>query len=135
MRNLVKNERQMWYATFISQTDGVDANGDYTGDKVETYSAPVEFWAVLSPGRGYSGGAGTTSRNVYGVDVDAERRITTTDTSLPITETSLIYLHEPNTLESGAADPDDAEFQVSAQPSSGLNILAFPVKSRLRNAD
>lgn len=131
MRNLVKNERKMWYALFIEQTMGVDENGDFTGEPVQKFSAPVPFYAVLSPGRGYSGGAGTTSRNVYGVDVDAERRITSMDKSLPICETSLIYLHEPKVFEDGSADPDDAEYQVSARPADGISVVAFPIKSRL----
>lgn len=135
MRNLVRNERQMWYALFVEKTMGVDENGDFTGDPVLKYSEPVEFWAVLSPGRGYSGGAGTTSRNVYGVDIDAQRRITSTDLDLPICETSLIYLHKPNVLADGTADPDDAEFMVSARPSEGMNIFSVPIEARLRNGN
>lgn len=133
MRTLRKNLRTMWYALYVGMEEQTDANGDRTGDPVVKYSAPVEFEAVLSPGRGYSGGAGTTSQNVYGIDIDAERRIVTDDLETPICETSLIYLHEPRTLQDGSADPQDADFSVSARPAAGLNFLAFPIKSRLRN--
>lgn len=133
MRMLDKNKRTMWYALYESMTTATDANGDETGDPVVNYSVPVEFEAVLSPGRGYSGGAGTTSQNIYGIDIDAERRIVTDDLDIPINETSLIYLHTPKTLQNGHADPADADYSVSARPAAGLNFLAFPIKSRLRN--
>jgi len=133
MRMLDKNKRTMWYALYESMTTATDANGDETGDPVVNYSVPVEFEAVLSPGRGYSGGAGTTSQNIYGIDIDAERRIVTDDLDIPIDETSLIYLHTPQTLQNGHADPADADYSVSARPAAGLNFLAFPIKSRLRN--
>ena len=133
MRLLRRNLRTMWYALYDHMTDQIDSNGDKTGDPLVVYSAPVEFEAVLSPGRGYSGGAGTTSQNIYGIDVDAERRIVTDDLEIPISETSLIYLHEPKTLQDGSADPADADYSVSARPAAGLNFLAFPIKSRLRN--
>ena len=133
MRMLEKNKRTMWYALYESMTTQYDANGDETGDPEVGYSAPVEFEAVLSPGRGYSGGAGTTSQNIYGIDIDAERRIVTDDLDIPICETTLIYLHTPRTLPNGKADPADADFSVSARPAAGFNFLAFPIKSRLRN--
>ena len=133
MRMLATYKRTMWYALYESMTTQYDANGDETGDPEVGYSAPVEFEAVLSPGRGYSGGAGTTSQNIYGIDIDAERRIVTDDLDIPICETTLIYLHTPRTLPNGKADPADADFSVSARPAAGLNFLAFPIKSRLRN--
>ena len=134
MRNLARNERQMWYALYVGETEQTDSNGDYTGEPVLRYSKPVEFWAVISPGRGYNAGfAGQLTRTVFGVDIDSERRIMTTDTTLPITETSLIWLEKPTLLQDGTADPDSATFAVTAKPSDGLNFLAIPVKARLKN--
>ena len=133
MRNLAINERRMWYALYVGKTEQVDSNGDFTGDPVLQYTKPVEFWAVISPGRGYNAGfAGTLDKAIFGVDIDSERRIMTTDTSLPITETSLIWLEQPALLQDGSADPDSATFSVTARPSDGLNFLAIPVKARLK---
>lgn len=135
MRNQARNERRMWYALFVSKSEEVDENGDYTGDPVIKYTKPVEFWAVISPGRGYNAGfAGTLRQQIYGVELDVERRIMTTDLTLPITETSLIWLTEPNVLEDGSADPESADFSVTSRPADGLNFLSIPVKARLKNA-
>lgn len=136
MRNLVKNERRMWYAKYVGKEEQTDANGDYTGDPIVKYTAPVEFWAVISPGRGYSGGAGTMRNTPFGFDVDAERRIMTVDTSLPIDETTIIWTDsEPTVFQDGSADPSTADWSVSGRPSDGLNFLAIPVKSRVRNGE
>ncbi len=134
MRNMIRNERRMWYAQYVGKEDQVDENGDFTGDPIIKYSAPVEFWAVISPGRGYNAGfAGTLRQAIFGVELDSERRIMTTDLSLPVKETSLIWLTEPVVFEDGTADPDSADFSVTARPSDGLNFLAIPVKARAKN--
>ncbi len=135
MRSLAKNERRMWYALYTGKEDIVDENGDKTGDKVVKYSAPVEFWAVLSPGRGVSGFGGTAYPSIFGVDIDADRKIITTDLTLPVCETSLIWKTEPTLLEDGTADPSSADFSVASVPEDGLNFLAIRVKVRAKNAE
>lgn len=136
MRNLAINERRFWYALYVGKEDVLDENGDATGDVVEKYSAPVEFWAVISPGRGYNAGfAGTAHKAIFGIDIDSERRITTTDLSIPITATSLIWQTQPTLLEDGTADPDSADFSVTAKPADGLNFLAIPVEARLGHVE
>ena len=135
MRNMARNERQMWYALYAGKEMPVDDNGDKTGDQVLKYSKPVEFWAVMSPGRGYNAGfAGTLRKSIFGIDIDTERRIMTTDLSLPVTETSLIWIHKPEVLSDGSADPNTADFAVTARPTDGKTFLAIPFKARLENA-
>lgn len=135
MRNMARNERRMWYALYVGKETPVDENGDKTGDQILKYGKPVEFWAVMSPGRGYNAGfAGTLRKAVFGIDIDTERRIMTTDLTLPVTETSLIWLTEPTTFEDGTADPYTADFAVTARPTDGKTFLAIPVKARLENA-
>lgn len=135
MRNMARNERKMWYALYQGKEHPVDENGDYTGDPIVKYGKPVEFWAVISPGRGYNAGfAGTLRQNIFGVELDVERRIMTTDLTLPITETSLIWLTEPQVLEDGTADPESADFSITSRPADGKNFLSIPVKARLKDA-
>ncbi len=131
MRTLSRNERQMWYATFTGKSDIIDENGDVSGQKL-SYSEPVEFWAVLSPGQGYSGFGGTAYRGYFGIDVNSDRRIMTADLTLPIDETSLIWITEPVLLEDGTADPESADFSVAARPSDGLNFLSIAVTFRAK---
>jgi len=135
MRNLAKNERQMWYALYEEMSLPTDANGDYTGDPIPKikYSKPVEFWATLSPGRGYTGFAGAAYPDRYGADIDSQRRIATTEIDLPIDENSLIWITEPKVDANGYADPNTADYSVTSKPDAGLNIVSYPVKWRKKD--
>lgn len=128
MRDLKKNTRRMWYALFERKEPIIDENGDEVGDDMVIYSAPVQFRANLSPGKG------SAQAEVFGTDVDFTRAISTTDLILPITETSLIwYETEPVILEDGSADPDSADYEVAARPADGLNELVIALKARAKN--
>jgi len=128
MRNLIKNLRKLWYATYSDKVEVVDDNGDFTGEYTEKYSEPVEFQATLSAGRGES------ENSVFGVNLDFTRTISTADLTLPINETSLIwYETEPNILGDGSADPMTADYTVAAKPADGLNSLVIAIKARAKN--
>ena len=92
------------------------------------YGPPVFFQASLSAGKG------SVRANVFGVDVDYTRTISTTDMDLPITETSLIwYKTKPVLLEDGTADPNSADYEVAAPPADSLNVLVIALRERLKN--
>lgn len=130
MRDLKKNQRELWYALYREKIPIVDENGDETGDYTTGYSPPVSFCANLSPGKGSAQAA------VFGTDIDFTRSISTTDMELPITETSLIwYETEPGLLKDGSADPDTADYEVAAPPADGLNELVIALKARAKNAE
>lgn len=130
MRNLKKNDRNMYYATYKGRQPILDSAGDETGDFRIVYSPPVSFCANLSPGKGSAQAA------VFGTDIDFTRSISTTDMELPITETSLIwYETEPGLLKDGSADPDTADYEVAAPPADGLNELVIALKARAKNAE
>lgn len=129
MRDLKKNQRELWYALYRNKIPIVDENGDETGDYTTGYSLPVSFNANLSPGKGSAQAA------VFGTDIDFTRSISTTDMELPITETSLVwYETEPGLLKDGSADPDTADYEVAAPPADGLNELVIALKARAKNA-
>ena len=129
MRSLKNNQRQLWYALYRNKIPIVDENGDETGDYTTGYSSPVSFYANLSTGKGSAQAA------VFGTDIDFTRSISTTDMDLPITETSLVwYETEPGLLKDGSADPDTADYEVSAPPADGLNGLVIALKARAKNA-
>lgn len=129
MRNLKKNQRKLWYALYRDKIPIVDENGDETGDYTAGYSPPVFFEASLSPGNGKA------QREVFGTGIDFTRTLSTTDTSLPITETSLVWHEtEPGVLEDGSADPDTADYEVAAPPAYGLNTLVIALNARVKNA-
>lgn len=129
MRDLKKNNRKMYYATYTGKKPILDSSGDETGDYDSTYSAPEVFYANLSPGKGSAQAA------VFGTDIDFTRSISTTDMNLPITETSLVwYETEPVLLDDGKADPTSANYEVVAPPADGLNELVIALKARAKNA-
>lgn len=128
MRNLRKNQRGMWYSLYNKKIPILDENGDETGDYKICYSSPFFFEASLSAGKGI------VQANVFGVDVDYTRTISTTDMDLPITETSLVwYETEPILLEDGTADPNSADYEVAAPPADSLNVLVIALKKRIKN--
>ncbi len=128
MRNLKKNQRKMWYALYHDKVPIVDENGDETGDYARGYSPPVLFYASLSAGKG------NAQKDVFGTDVDFTRTISTTDLSLPITVNSLVwYETEPVLLADGSPDSDSADYEVSARPADGLNVLVIALKARTKN--
>ena len=129
MRSLKKNQRKLWYSLYQEKIPIVDENGDETGDYTTGYSPPVLFYANLSAGKG------SVQKEVFGIDVDFTRSISTTDIGLPITETSLVwYETEPVLLDNGAADPKSADYEVAARPADGLNELVIALKARAKNS-
>ena len=60
MRNLRKNQRDMWYALYNKKIPILDENGDETGDYKMGYGPPVFFQASLSAGKG------SVRANVFG---------------------------------------------------------------------
>lgn len=129
MRSLKKNKKTVWYALYNKKIPIVDENGDFTGEYKIGYSNPVKFKANISAGKG------SAQKEVFGVDVDFTRTISTTDLSLPITETSLVWHEtEPVIKEDGAVDENSADYTVSAPPAKGLNELVIALKARTKNA-
>lgn len=128
MRNLKISGRRMFYAIYNGKKPIIDPGGDESGDFDIMYSPPVEFSASLSAGKG------TAQREVFGADVDFTRTISTTDLSLPITETSLVWHEtEPVLLPDGTADPGSADYEVAAPRAEGLNVLVIALKARKKN--
>ena len=126
MNDLAKNAKRMHYATFVEAHKVIDASGDDTGTVISVYSEPVEFEAHLNAGRG------SASDAMFGVSVDYNRTISTTNLDLPITETSLVwYETEPVVLDDGSADPNSADYMVAAKPLKGLNHLVIALKNRV----
>lgn len=128
MRSLKKNQRELWYALYQEKIPILDENGDETGDYTTGYSPPVFFEANLSPGKG------SAQAEMFGTNVDFTRTISTTDLSLPIKETSLVwYETDPALLADGTADPTSADYEVAAPPADGLNELVIALKARAKN--
>ena len=129
MRDLKRNERQMWYATFLSEDTAVDANGDITGDDTISYSDPVPFRANLSATRGTQGFTGTgADPDYFGADIDYHLIISTAKMNLPINEHTLIWTSEPEKVN-GAVNFDSAQYVVTAV-ARGLYHMKYAIKKQ-----
>ena len=81
-----------------------------------------------------SAGHGSTYANVFGADVEYTRTIMTTDMKLPIAETSLVwYETKPVFKDDGSVDDNSADYEVSAPPANGLDVLVIALRKRKKN--
>lgn len=120
MRDLIRNQRKMYYSLYIEQENESDFD---VLDTVAKYSAPVEFKASLTAGKSDS------DDSPFGKDISYDRIISTVNKDLPITETSLIwYGTEPVLLEDGSADPSSADYKVAAAPLDGIDGIRIAIK-------
>ena len=122
MRSLRKNKQPLYYAIYIGKIPVTDENGDFTGDEETGYSAPVFFYANISPAKG------TSQEEVFGKNLDYSRTIVTCDMTLPIDEFSRIWIETKPVLKpDGTADGDSADYSV-VQVARGLNSVAYALK-------
>ena len=85
------NEQKFYYATYSGRTMVTDSSNNYTGESKVTYSDPISAWANISAARGEA------SVEQFGADVRYDKIIVSCDTSLPIDETSIIWIDKPIT--------------------------------------
>lgn len=86
MTSLDLNKRTIYYSLYSGVTDAVDTNGDKTGEKEKSYTAPVGLRVNVSAARG------TADVEQFGISEDYDRTITTTDLSCPIQEDTVLWI-------------------------------------------
>lgn len=129
MRNNIRNNKTMWYATYKETVTENDENGDITGDDTIAYVEPVEFHANLSATRGTQGFTGTGSTvDYFGANIDYSLIISTAEMDLPIDEYSLIWTEQP-VLVDGKADPNTAQYVVNAV-ARGKYHMKYAIKKQ-----
>ena len=106
------NEQKFYYATYSGRTMVTDSENNYTGESTVTYSDPVGVWANISAARGEA------SVEQFGADVQYDKIIVTCDTSLPIDETTIIWIDKPRT------GPHD---YVVKRVAKSLNVLSIAI--------
>lgn len=136
MRSLRKNQQNLWYITYADQITEYyrDSDGNIIYDEIDGeqiprikgekagYDNPVSFYANISAAKGVS------DSEVFGVSLDYTKTISTSDMTLPISETSLIwYETEPKYNVDGTVDSSSADYAVVAIARS-LNNVVYAVK-------
>ena len=128
MRNLKKNERDLYFALYKDDIPIYDENGFEELEGKPGYENPVPFKASLSTGQS------DAEESPFGKNVTYDRVISTCDTSLPIDENSLIWVkNKPVYNADGTVNSDSADYEVAAPPLDGLNSLRIAIKKRSKS--
>lgn len=128
MRNLKKNERDLYYALYKEDIPIYDENGFEELDSKSGFDNSVPFKASLSTGQS------DAEESPFGKNVTYDRVISTCETSLPIDENSLIWVkNTPVYNADGTVNPDSADYEVAAPPLDGLNSLRIAIKKRSKS--
>lgn len=86
MRCARVNQRRIYYANYAGTVDVEDENHYDTGEKVVSYSTPVEIMANVSPA------TGETGVEYFGNDLTYDRVIIIDDPNTPINEQSVMVI-------------------------------------------
>ena len=128
MRNLKKNERDLYFALYKDDIPIYDENGFEELEGKPGYDKTVPFKASLSTGQS------DAEESPFGKNVTYDRVISTCDTSLPIDENSLIWVkNKPVYNADGTVNSDSSDYEVAAPPLDGLNSLRIAIKKRSKS--
>ena len=134
MRDLMSNNRDLWYAVYTGQTNVVDEKGDMTGEQRPAYDPPVHFKANLSATRGTQGFTGTgSSYDYFGADIKYDLIISTANMKLPIDEYSLIWDKEPERDLNNRVLYDKAGYRVKAV-ARGIHHMKYAIQTLQHDA-
>lgn len=113
MRNQLRNNQDVWYALYEGEYDLKDENGLRTGEKIQSYSAPVCLRMNVSPARG------TVDNGLFGIDTPYTKTLVTCDMDCPIKEDSVLWI---------GADPTGDYNYVVVRIARSLNSIIYAVR-------
>ena len=114
MRTMLRNQTPFWYQVYEGEK-AIVVNGLNTGRSKPSYSKAVECRGVISVATGWA------EEQVFGNLEEYDRVITLSDHSVPITETSRIYLTAPSV---------DGEGNVTSRPDYIVKRVADSLNFR-----
>lgn len=85
MRTLRKNERTIYYALYLGETENVDENGNLTSESTPEYGDPVMFKCNVSAA------TGADAVQAFGNYAEYSRTICVADTACPMDEDSIVW--------------------------------------------
>lgn len=119
MRCLKRNQKTIWYALYVGETEKVDGSGNFTGEIGPGYSEPVSMKANVSAARG------NADTELFGTDLQYSKTILTDDLGCPITEQSILWIDCSPTDGSGRPVPHN---YVVAGIAKSLNNLLIAIR-------
>lgn len=88
MRCLERNKQSFWYSVYTGKTAKIDSNGNKTGEKVPSYSLPVEMKACIQAAARNS----IAGMEPFGILQQYDKMIVTDWMDCPIDENSVLYV-------------------------------------------
>lgn len=113
MRELERNKQTIYYALFNGYVDAVDSHGYKTGEKTKSYTDPVAYRVNVSPARG------NADREVFGIDCNYTKTMTTADKNCPIKEDSVLWV---------GVEPSEPYNFVVSRKAVGLFDVAYAIR-------
>lgn len=121
MRLCTRNLKRIYFATYQGKVEIKDSDGNDTGRSTPSYSNPEELIASVSAARG------TADTEQFGVNLDYEKVVITDNLTLPISETSVLWVDSlPNIKPDGSTEtPFDYEVVKVAE---SVNYVSYAIK-------
>lgn len=85
LKDLEDNQSTFWYQTYEGETDELDEDGKRTGDKIESYSNPIEAKAMITASNG------NAENSPFGKDIVYDKSMSTVQ-NLPIDEYTKLFI-------------------------------------------
>ena len=108
MLNAWINTKKIWYAFYEEEQPVKDSDGNYTGEYELVYGKPHLTRANLSAARG------TASNDVFGLNAQYSKKMSTAKMDLGIDEQTLIWDEKPKMIDKTHVDPKSAKYRVAA---------------------
>lgn len=119
---LERNKVPFWYCLYLGRGE-VEHNGVGSGEYSPEYAPPVMYMANVSDAEG------STHVQNYGTDIDYNKVITIEDASLPITESTVLFVDkEPEFDEDGNPLYDYIVRRVMISRNSGMSLKVYKVR-------
>lgn len=96
MRNLKRNSRPFWYATYKGEEDLLDGEGRPTGERITRYNTPVQIRGNINSS--FNGRYGINSQSAiedFGRDLRYDKTLIVDAPDCPIDEHTVLIIDKP----------------------------------------
>ena len=121
MRSLKRNEQTFYYALYGEEVEEIDEEGNYTGETTIGYGNPVKAKANISASRGEA------STEQFGISLDYDKIVCSCDVTLPIDETTILWVDTMPVLDENGATKTKHDYTVKKVARS-LNSVQYAIK-------
>lgn len=121
MRLCARNLKKVYYATYLGQLEIKDSAGNDTGRFTPSYSNPVELIASISAARG------TAETEQFGVNLDYEKVMISDNMTLPISETSVLWVDTEPVIAPDGSTQTPYDYKV-LKVAKSINYASYAIK-------